>query len=247
MVERERTFISSLPSEMNLRGIVEERLLPEYGAIFATAAVPPPKIVFEDECAVSAFQDRLEIGRANIGGFDLELQKPAMHALLSAVQEAEKQGLSISPRGADSARRDYRGTVELWASRVEPALDHWLGQGRITSEQADEIRGRSPFEQVPVVFELERDEIWFAKDLSKSIIYSVAPPGTSQHLAMLAFDIAEFDDLAVREILAGSGWFQTVVSDLPHFTYLGVSREELPARGLKKVVYREREFWIPDL
>ena len=247
MAELTKTFLSLLPAEMNLRGIVEERLLPEYGAIFATAAVPPPTIVFEDHASVCTFQDRLEIGRANIGGFDLELQKPAMHALLTAIQEAEIEGLTIGPRGADSARRDYQGTVELWASRVEPALDHWLARCRITTDDAESIRRLSPFEQVPVVFELEKDEIWFAKDLSKSIIYSVAPPGTSQHLSMLAFDVSEFDDPTVRSILAQHGWYQTVVSDLPHFTYLGLAREELPARGLKMIEYRDREFWVPDI
>jgi hypothetical protein len=137
--------------------------------------------------------------------------------------------------------------VELWASRVEPALDHWLATGRITDDQAVSIRDLEPFEQVPVVFELEKEGIWFAKDLSKSIIYSVAPPGASQHLSMLAFDIAEFDDPAVRNILAKNGWYQTVVSDLPHFTYLGIDREELPDRGLKNIEYRDREFWVPDL
>jgi hypothetical protein len=117
----------------------------------------------------------------------------------------------------------------------------------MTSEQAAHIRSLSSFEQVPVVFELEKEEIWFAKDLSKSVIYSVAPPGTSQHLAMLAFDIAEFDDPAVRKILANHGWFQTVVSDLPHFTYLGVKERELPGLGLKRVEYLERKFWVPDI
>jgi hypothetical protein len=241
------TFYSRLPDGIKLSGIVEERLLPEYGEIFATEAEPPPTVVFDDEDDVAAFQNNVAIGRANIGGIDLELQKPAMEALLAAVLEASGQSLSINPRGADSARRNYEGTVELWASRVEPALDHWLANERIRTDQADKIRSLSPFGQVPVVFELEKEEIWFAKDLSKSVIYSVAPPGTSQHLAMLAFDIAEFDDPSVRKILAAHGWFQTVVSDLPHFTYLGVNESELPSLGLKRIEYLEREFWVPDI
>ncbi|HKX83459.1 MAG TPA: hypothetical protein VJL58_04495 [Pyrinomonadaceae bacterium] len=240
-------FYNRLPADMNLSGTVEERLLPEYGAVFVTQAVPPPTIVFENEAAVSSFQDTLEIGYANIGGFDLELQKPAMNALLAAAAEASDEGLSISPRGADSARRNYLGTVELWASRVEPALDHWLAAERISAEQAANIRSLSPFGQVPEVFKLEREGIWFAKDLSKSIIYSVAPPGTSQHLSMLAFDVAEFDQPQVREILAKHGWYQTVVSDLPHFTFLGMNEGELSNSGLKQIAHLEREFWIPDI
>ena len=52
---------------------------------------------------------------------------------------------------------------------------------------------------------------------------------------MLAFDANEFLDARVRQILADNGWFQTVLSDLPHFTYLGLIEQELPDHGLKPV------------
>ena len=100
---------------------------------------------------------------------------------------------------------------------------------------------------MPEILELEKKKIFFSKDLSKSIIYSVAPPGTSQHLAMLAFDAAEYKNEQVREILARHKWFQTVVSDLPHFTYLGVKEKELPDLGLKKVENCGQVFWIPNI
>ena len=168
-----------------------------------------------------------------------------MSALQSAVDEARLAGLAITPRGPDAARRSYRQTVELWASRVEPGLQHWVSQGRLTMKDAERIRSFSPWQQVAEIFKLESDGIYFSKDLSKSIIYSVAPPGTSQHLSMLALDVAEHDDAEVRRILANQRWFQTVVSDLPHFTYLGVSEGELPDLGLKKVENGSRTFWLP--
>ncbi|MBA3693716.1 MAG: peptidase M15, partial [Acidobacteria bacterium] len=84
-------------------------------------------------------------------------------------------------------------------------------------------------------------------DLAKSIVYSVAPPGTSQHLSMLALDVNEHDDLRVRDVLAEHGWFQTVVSDLPHFTFLGVSKNQLSKLGLKKIFDSGRFFWLPNL
>ncbi|HMJ08621.1 MAG TPA: hypothetical protein VK468_06430, partial [Pyrinomonadaceae bacterium] len=83
--------------------------------------------------------------------------------------------------------------------------------------------------------------------LSKSIIYSVAPPGASQHLSMLAFDVKEFDAEDVRVTLAKHRWFQTVTSDLPHFTYLGVAESELAGLGLKRVEHAGRPFWVPDI
>jgi len=58
---------------------------------------------------------------------------------------------------------------------------------------------------------------------------------------------AEFNDVRVRQILQRNGWFQTVISDLPHFTYLGISETELADRGLAKVISTDRPFWIPDL
>src|SRR5438309_1046001 len=51
----------------------------------------------------------------------------------------------------------------------------------------------------------------------------------------------------VREILATHGWFQTVLSDLPHFTFLGLNEDELPGRGLKRIEVHTQVFWIPDV
>ena len=89
--------------------------------------------------------------------------------------------------------------------------------------------------------------MFFSKDLSKTIIYSVAPPGTSQHLSMLALDVGENENPKVREILARHGWYQTVQSDLPHFTFLGVQESDLEKLGLKKVSDGGRLFWLPNI
>ena len=64
---------------------------------------------------------------------------------------------------------------------------------------------------------------------------------------MLAFDANEFLDQRVREILAQHGWFQTVLSDLPHFTFLGLNEEDLTGRGLRRVEVDGQMFWIPDV
>jgi hypothetical protein len=117
----------------------------------------------------------------------------------------------------------------------------------MTQYQANAIRALRPFEQLPEIFALEEKGIYFAKDLSKSIIYSVAPPGASQHLSLLAFDVAEFNNERVREILASYKWYQTVTSDLPHFTFLGVPERELSGLGLKRVENSGRRFWLPDV
>ena len=64
---------------------------------------------------------------------------------------------------------------------------------------------------------------------------------------MLALDVEHFADERVRRILARHGWFQTVLSDLPHFTYLGLEEKDLPARGLRSVISGKQLFWIPNV
>jgi hypothetical protein len=228
---------------------IEKKLLKEYGAVFVCrgGCVPPTTIVYRDQTEVAAFQKSVESRTEMIGGAPMTLQAPAMKALLAAIADAAGRGLTITPRDVDSATRSYDESIALWASRVEPALAHWVEQKKITEADAERIRSLSPYDQVGEVLKLEKRKIYFSKDLQKSVIYSVAPPGTSQHLSMLAFDVAEYDNPDVRTILATHGWYQTVVSDLPHFTYLGVLENELKGLGLKKVKNSERVFWVPKI
>jgi len=224
-------------------------LMREYGSVFVArgGAKPPSKVVFKDAADVDSYQASLDHTAAQIGGMKIDLQTAALKALQEAIAEARTRNLTIGPRGGDSSRRGYKQTVDLWASRVGPGLAHWTAAGKITSADAARIKAMTPYQQVPEILKLESQQIYFAKDLSKSIIYSVAPPGTSQHLSMLALDVKEFENPQVRAILAKHGWFQTVTSDLPHFTFLGVSESELPGLGLKRVDNSGRTFWVPDI
>src|ERR1051325_364166 len=229
---------------------VARRILEDYGAMFlATKKVkPPPVCIFPGEAEVAKFQDDADYVTENIEGADVDLQREAMKQLLKAREQALKENLNITPRdGAEAARRSYQDSYELWNSRFLPALDYWLGQGRLTAADVARLKALPLHEQVAEVLELERDGIYFSKDLSKSILYSIAAPGTSQHIAMLAFDVNEFDNARVREILAEHGWFQTVLSDLPHFTFLGLKEKDLPKHGLKSVVVDGQTFWIPNI
>ena len=225
------------------------RLLTEYGAMFVGAdSVRVPRVLtFRSEEEVAEFQREAEPRAAEIGGFNVELQRAALDALLAACGEARAEGLSITPRGAVAARRGYADTVRLWDSRVRPALEHWTGERKLAREEAECLRCMEPAEQLSEVLRLEARGLFFSKDWTKTILQSVAAPGASQHLAMLAFDAAEFTDARVREIFFRHGWFQTVLSDLPHFTFLGVREKELPALGLRRVEECGQSFWVPDL
>jgi hypothetical protein len=254
-------FYRTLERALSLRGAsiedicptddpVARRVLHDYGAMFVGADIvaPPPCCVFTSEDQVAIFQREAGWTSAPFGEDVIELQPAAMSALLQACATARAEGLEISPRdGAEAARRSYADTVRLWNSRFLPALDHWSNAGRLSETQGERLRSLPVAEQVPEVLELEQEGIFFSKDLSKSVLYSIAAPGTSQHIAMLAFDVNEFPDPRVREILAQHGWFQTVLSDLPHFTFLGLAEAELPGRGLKRVEVDGQAFWIPDL
>jgi hypothetical protein len=229
---------------------VAQRVLADYGAMFVSSQkiMPPPVCVFTNEDEVTRFQQQAGHTAATIGDAEIELQPAAMQALLSARGRARTEALDITPRdGAEAARRSYADTVRLWNTRFLPGLDHWTALSRLSRAQADWLRQLPIQRQVAEVLELEKSGIFFSKDLSKSILYSIAAPGTSQHIAMLAFDVNEFQDARVREILAHHGWFQTVLSDRPHFTYLGLEEGVLPQRGLKRAEVSGQTFWIPDL
>jgi hypothetical protein len=229
---------------------VARRILEEYGAIFLAnkKVVPPPVCIFTNEDQVTRFQEQAGYESEFISFDYVELQPAALKQLLKAREEARKEGLDITPRdGAEAARRNYDDSLRLWNSRFEPALVYWLGQGRLTAEQVERLKSLPLAQQIAEVLELEKDGVYFSKDLSKSILYSIAAPGTSQHIAMLAFDVNEFENPRVREIMAKHGWFQTVLSDLPHFTFLGLKEKDLPKHGLRSVEINGQVFWIPNV
>jgi len=230
--------------------VVARRVLHDYGAMFVASedVLPPPVCVFTSEDGVARFQREAGWTATNIFDATIELQPAAMAALVRARAAAQSAGLDITPRdGAEGSRRNYADTVRLWNSRFLPALDHWQNVGRLSHDQVKRLQALPINRQVEEVLELEKQGIFFSKDLSKSVLYSIAAPGTSQHIAMLAFDVNEFLDPRVREILADEGWFQTVLSDLPHFTYMGLNESELPERGLIAVEVNGQKFWIPDV
>lgn len=230
--------------------VVARRILEEYGAVYlATKKVlPPPVCIFTHEDQVTRFQENAGFEVELIGFDEIELQPEALKQLKKARKDAQKEGLDITPRdGAEAARRNYDDSLRLWNSRFLPALDYWLAQGRLTAEQVSRLRALPLSQQIAEVLELEKSGVYFSKDLSKSILYSIAAPGTSQHIAMLAFDVTEFDNPRVREILAKHGWFQTVLSDLPHFTFLGLKEKDLPKNGLRSVEVNGQTFWIPNV
>src|SRR5687768_13071873 len=229
---------------------VARRILEEYGAVFVAGkkVKTPPVCVFTTEEQVTKWQDETGFKAEFIAYDEVELQPEALKHLLKAREEARKEGFDITPRdGAEAARRNYEDSVRLWNSRFEPALEYWMEQGRLTEAQVNRLRGLPLLQQVAEVLELEKTGIYFSKDLSKSILYSIAAPGASQHIAMLAFDVNEFENARVREILSKHGWFQTVLSDLPHFTFLGLKQKDLPKRGLRSVEVNGQIFWIPNV
>ena len=231
---------------------VEKRLFEEYGAIFATTAKPPPVILFANSTEVEVFQASLSISSALLGDYDIALQTEALDALVAAASEIVQQGKSITARAADAGGRSYEDTLRLWTRNVTRGLEHWEEVGRISRDLADSIRRLNPADQVATILSMEENEqLFFGTFFDKSILYSVAVPGASQHLSMLAFDVAEYADREVESVLARHRWYRTVLHDLPHFSYLGHSETRLPDLGLHRIerTYPERmyDFWTPCL
>ncbi|HKS40271.1 MAG TPA: hypothetical protein VJX74_06620 [Blastocatellia bacterium] len=234
------------------RSAVEMRLFSEYGAIFVTTATPPPVIVFADSSQVEAFQSTLSIQYARIGDYEISLQAEAMDALVRAAAEMNDREGRIAARAADSGGRSYDDTVGLWLRNVTRGLERWTSEGRLSPERAQQARELTPARQIALILEMEdQEQIFFGTFFDRSILYSVAAPGASQHLSLLAFDVEAYQNEEVEKTLNRHGWFRTVPNDLPHFTYLGHAEESLPEMGLIRTEreYNQRRygFWIPDL
>jgi len=243
-------FEQNLPQGFSLpdaNDLVACRILKDYGAVFVAqgSVVCPPKLIFTDEVDCANWQSQISFKHENFGGVNIVLQTEAMNALLAARKEAAGKNLQITARGTWAARRTYRDTEKIWRRRVVPGLAFWQRRGKLSAVDAARIRGLAPARQVKEILQLEARGLFFSKDFSKSILYSGTAPGASQHISMLALDINENNSAAVRSILARHGWFQTVVSDLPHFTYLGTTQAKLPTLGLKKTIKNNRIYWTP--
>lgn len=227
---------------------VARRVFKDYGAMFIADfdIQPPTKCVFADEKEVAEFQRSVKSKTAKIGERLVELQEEAMEALEDAREAAAKKGLTISPRGASASRRNYADTFRIWKSRFDPALAYWVKNGKISVKDAERARKMDTTDQVIQVIEWERNGWWFSTGFNRSIFSSVAAPGTSQHLSMVALDVAEFGNKDVRKILNEHGWFQTIIDDTPHFTYLGINEDDLLERGLIPETRDGFTFWIPN-
>ena len=231
------------------RSPLARRVLFEYGSIFTstTNVRLPGTCIFSDSDEVEHFQAKLKTRRLTFGYTEIELQAAAIEQLENARAEATRLGLRISPLdGKIAGRRSYEDTVRIWNSRFHRALDHWVRRGKIQPEDAEKARSASIRKQVDMVVAWESRGYYFSTNFSKSIFYSVAPPGTSQHLSLLAFDVVESGNPSVRKLLNKYGWFQTIRTDQPHFTFLGVAESELPRRGLKNIIHQGNSYWVPN-
>jgi hypothetical protein len=229
---------------------VAERVFAEYGAVFVSRDTVdfPTSCVFASGSDVQKFQNSVETATVKLGGTVIELQKAAMADLLAAVAEAKAKGLNITPRGSSSAgKRSYADTARIWDSRFYPALAYWQKRGKISVADANAAKRMATQQQVVQVMEWEAKGFWFNTNFSRTIFSSVAAPGTSQHLSMLAIDVSQYADARVRAILNAHGWFQTIANDTPHFTYLGYAENELPKRGLRSEKHGGFTFWVPNL
>jgi hypothetical protein len=228
------------------RNPLAARVFREYGAMFAASeeVTPPPKCIFNAAEDVEAFQRTLKIKSSVIAGVNIELQETAMNALLAAIDELWPR--RITPLdGAIAGRRTYADTVRIWNSRFIPALNYWVAKGRISRPDANASILMPVADQVAKVVDWESQGMYFGTGRNRSIFYSVAPPGTSQHLSLTALDVVEAGNPRVRSVLNKNGWFQTVNMDEPHFTYLGIPETELPKRGLQRIRRGNHTSWVP--
>ena len=226
------------------------RVLAEYGAMYAASdlVTVPAKCVFPNSQEVAAAQRTMKTSVTEFSGNRIELQSAAVAALEAARTDAAAAGMRLSPFDPPVAgRRDYNDSVRIWNKRLFPALAYWEAAGIIGAEESFALRNMPFVEQARRVLEWESRGYNFGTGRMRSIFASCAPPGTSQHLSLIAFDVLEYNDRGVRAVLNRHGWYQTVIDDPGHFTFLGLPETELPARGLKLVPAGGYAYWVPDI
>jgi len=225
------------------------RVLMEYGAMFAASdrVTVPPVCIFQDQVAVQAFHQRLETTELNVDGAAIRLQTPAAKSMATLLESAGALNLHIRPLdGAVAGGRDFADTSRIWNSRVEPALEYWTRRGKISVEDGSTFRSLPLKDQIEKIIQWEESGLLFGTGRGICIFSSTAPPGTSQHLSLIAFDVAPPVTSIVRTLFNANGWYQTVRGDVSHFTYLGLVESELPKRGLVAVRYNGVVYWIPN-
>lgn len=240
-------FSTVCPTE---KSITLRHVLREYGAVFAAgpSVTIPERCMFRSAEEVSKFQVKLKSRSNVIRGTPIELQEAAMTAMSDAIAEANSKGLRITPLdGSIAGKRSFADTVRIWNSRFLPALTHYVWTGGIPMTEAEAVRWCEFEKQAEKVLEWESRGYFFGTGRRGPIFASTAPPGTSQHLSLLAFDVVEYGNPEIRKLLNKHGWFQTVVDDGPHFTFLGLPESELPNRGLKAVSRGGHTYWVPNL
>ena len=241
------TFEKFCPISTN---VVAKRVLVDYGSMFSAdeSILLPPSCIQKGEAEVIRYQKALTISAGEIAGVRIELQQRAAEALRKSIEEASQLGHTITPLdGTIAGRRSYGETLMLWNSRYFPALEYWIKQGRLFESDRDAMSRLDLQQKVEKVLEWETQGIFFSTNRTRSIFTSTAPPGTSQHLALIAFDVVEHWNPDVRLILNRNGWFQTIIDDAPHFTYLGFAETELPGRGLRAVAKGGVIYWVPNI
>jgi hypothetical protein len=230
--------------------VVAARVLREYGAVFASvdSVTLPPRCIYRTENEVVDFQKSVTKGTVEPGGIRIELQARAAEALQRAIDEAARSRLTITPYdGAIAGSRSYGDSLRLWNGRFFSALDYWTRRGKLTEADVSLVLGAELERRIEIVLGWEAQGIFFSTDRRRSIFSSTASPGASQHLTMLAFDVAEYGRPEVRALMNGNGWFQTVVGDPLHFTFLGVAEADLPGRGLKPMDRGGHRYWVPNI
>jgi len=230
--------------------VVAARVLREYGAVFAAAdtVTLPMVCIYSGEDEVLKFQKRIPTSAIDITGVRVTLQAKAAESLQKAASEAAGIGLTLTPYdGPIAGSRSYGDSLKLWNGRFFSALDYWTKNGRLTEEDRSTVAGADLRRRIEIILKWESQGIFFSTDRTRSIFSSTAPPGSSQHLSMLAFDVAEYGRPQIRDILQRHGWYQTIVGDPLHFTFLGVQENALPARGLRLVERGSNRYWVPNL
>jgi hypothetical protein len=246
-VPRNHTFLNQVLDDVYLSLDSDSlAILRTYGAAWASTSQRPTVVSVPTEADRQLQVDGWATSSVTIGDRVLTTQTAAAHALSEARDELKALGVHLIPGSNTPSARTWATTHNSWRQRLTLGLDYWVQQGTLESDDKARILALPPNLQLKEALKLEDGGMYLNKHHNRPILSSVAAPGSSQHCWMLAVDLKPHTPKVV-EVMASHGWFRTVWADRPHFTWLGVPEDQLPALGLKLRMYGEDAMWVPDL
>lgn len=242
------------------RSVVTRKVLEEYTSHLIARGIVLPSVCMLNETQSTNFKSSLkssDVASVRLAGMRFEFQRKAAIDLQKVIDRLAT--LKISQLNFAREHSDRRPPITLAVGgRTQKINRDWAIRDYQTVAENWEFDPAPGAIRTLIIEELNQGEsmnpLYKGRNGNKPRMRSVAIPGASQHMLLVAFDLnnATCKNQAVVKLLSDHGWWRTIRDDNCHFTYLGWNTErQLKENGMKKVVCPRSDtnyaFWVPRI